>query len=167
MASKSAYECKGCSRRFDDSGKHLTNARKCLNKYSPDEKLKIFEDQLRILNKKISCESCNKSFDDTSILKHLSSKELCKRYYKTDEKKRENLDLLKEVVTTGRNSKRRLIYAIDKLTQTSQDAIPFVININPDAIAGTYVLIFKDSLKLITYVYDGNFKTREMNSLHK
>ena len=141
MEPKSAYECKGCSRHFDDSYKHLTGTKKCLKKYSPDEKLKTFENQLQILNKKISCESCNKSFDDTSILKHLSSKELCKRYYKTDEKKRENLDLLKEVVTKRRNSKRRLSYAIDKLTQTSQvqkDAIPFSININPEAIAGTY-----------------------------
>ena len=118
----------------------MTNTKKCLKKYSPDEKLKIFEKQLQILNKKISCESCNKSFDYTNILKHLSSKELCKRYYKADEKKRENLDSLKEVITKRRNSKRRLAYAIDKLTQTSQvqkDAIPFAININPNVIAGT------------------------------
>jgi len=121
----------------------LTNTKfKCLKKTSPDELLKIFEDQLRILNKKISCESCNKTFSDTVILKHLSSKGLCKEYYKADEKNRKKWDLLKEDVHERRNSKRRLNYAIDNLNQNPQDQTDTkisVIKINhdvPDVIEG-------------------------------
>ena len=155
MASKSAYECKGCCRHFDDSCKHLTGSKKCLKKYSPDELLKIYEDQLQILNKKICCESCNISYNDTCILKHLSSKKLCKEYYR----KREKRGLLKEDVTKRRNSKRRLVYAIDKLTPNSQgqnNTRPFVINITD--VAGIEYRRKKSTF----YLFKTEFKAKKL-----
>jgi len=86
MPSKSAYECKGCSQRFDDSGKHLTSTKKCPKKYGRDEILKIFTHQLQILNEKILCESCEESFDPASIKSHLTAKR-CKEYYEKKKRK--------------------------------------------------------------------------------
>ena len=135
MASNGGYECKGCRGHFDDSCEHLINefdkrflttTKKCLKEYSPDELLTIFKDQLQIFKKKISCEKCKKSFTYTFFSKHLSSKELCKEYYKADEKKRDKWGLS---VTERRNYKRRLDYAIKKLTDSiNSDVIEGIIS---------------------------------------